>query len=44
MKVIVTAHCYDVGQFLPPVLVSRGREKRQEFGDGLPHNVRLCTN
>jgi len=36
VKVLVLACFDDAGQFLFPVLIFKGIDKRQEIGDGLP--------
>jgi hypothetical protein len=35
-SVTVIACCNAAGQFLPPVLIFKGVNKKHEFGDGLP--------
>jgi hypothetical protein len=38
------ACCNVAGQFLPPVLIFKGVNKKQEFGDGRLLGFDMCTN
>jgi len=38
------ACCNFAGQFLPPVFVFKGVNKKQEFGDALLLGLDVCTN
>jgi hypothetical protein len=40
----VTACCNAEGQFLPPILILKGVNKKQELGDGLPHRSDVYMN
>jgi hypothetical protein len=40
----VMACCNAEGQFLPPVLILKGVNKKQALGDGLPHESEVYMN
>jgi hypothetical protein len=43
-KATVMACCNAEGQFIPPVLILKGVDKKQELGDGLPHGSQVYMN